>query len=448
MNIKVDLNNKNSTNCDNRNYNTDMSNLIENQDLLLSSALNITNINNDLNYDSYSFINGVVTDGSNFNERQVQQQTFIRQLSKMDIKDEIIDLNIFDMLQSEDPEMTSLLESINNGDIIGYLPQISVNSANKILDNAAGTSSSIERNASSNSISTLIKLDELIENNPENSDSFKDICDLLALNKSDIENVKLATSNQNNNELSLTPPLTPTTLKPSRSSLRIKSRKQQTADEQSNLATTTTNLASIRTTRRQTSLKQKHENKRKISVEEDEENENEDLVKKSRLLNNSNDNSVDSNQAAYLNDNGFSFDNDYSNDDFNLLASSISHDDNSNDRDFKEYVKRTRLEANERDRFMQRTKERRFSDISASNSGVTTDPIKKESNKEAATRYRLKKLNEKDQLFETRIHLEKENDQVKKKIELVQTEINYLKMLLVQMLLSKGVVHSELTKCH
>ena len=47
MNIKVDLNNKNSTNCNN---NTDMSNLIENQDLLLSSALNVTN-NNDLNYE-------------------------------------------------------------------------------------------------------------------------------------------------------------------------------------------------------------------------------------------------------------------------------------------------------------------------------------------------------------------------------------------------------------
>jgi hypothetical protein len=121
MNIKVDLNNKNSTNCNN---NTDMSNLIENQDLLLSSALNVTN-NNDLNYESYSFINGVVTDGSN-SEKQMQQQTFIRQLSKMDINDEIIDLNIFDMLQSEDPEMKNLLESINNGDIIGYLPQISM----------------------------------------------------------------------------------------------------------------------------------------------------------------------------------------------------------------------------------------------------------------------------------------------------------------------------------
>jgi hypothetical protein len=320
------------------------------------------------------------------------------------------------------------------------LPQISVNSANKILENAASATSSIDRSASSNSISTLVKLDELIENNQENSDSFKDICDLLALNKSDIENAKLATCNKNDKELSLTPPLTPTTLKPSRSSLRIKSRKQQMADEQINIT--------AKTTGRQTSIKQRNDKKRKISVEEDEENENEDLIKKSRLLNNSNDNSIDSNQAAYLNDNGFSFDNEYSNDDFNLLASSISHDDNSNERDFKEYVKRTRLEANGRDRLIQRNRERRFSDVSVNNSGSTTDPMKKESNKEAATRYRLKKLNEKDQLFETRIHLEKENDQVKKKIELVQTEINYLKMLLVQMLLSKGVVHSDLMKSY
>ena len=445
MNIKVDLNNRNSTNCNNNsNNNTDMSNLIENQDLLLSSALNVTNTN-DLNYDSYSFINGVVTDGSN-SERQMQQQIFTRQQSKTDIKDEIIDLNIFDMLQSEDPEMTSLLESINNGDIIGYLPQISVNSTNKILDNAAGTSSSIERNASSNSISTLIKLDELIDNNQESSDSFKDICDLLALNKSDLENVKLPASNQNEKDLSLTPPLTPTTLKPSRSSLRIKSRRQQMSDDQS--CSTTTSSSTSNKTKRQTSLKQKNENKRKISIEEDEENDNDDIIKKNRLLNDINDNSVDSNQAAFLNDNGFSFDNEYSNDDFNLLSSIISHDDNSNERDFKEYVKRTRLEANGRDRFLHRTKERRYSDVSANNSGSSNDPIKKESNKEAATRYRLKKMNEKDQLFETRIHLEKENDQVKKKIELVQTEINYLKMLLVQMLLSKGVVHSDLTKCY
>jgi cyclic AMP-dependent transcription factor ATF-4 len=66
--------------------------------------------------------------------------------------------------------------------------------------------------------------------------------------------------------------------------------------------------------------------------------------------------------------------------------------------------------------------------------------IKKESNKEAATRYRLKKLSEKDQLFETKEHLEKENDQMKKKIELVKTEIYYIKHILVQLLFNKGLL--------
>lgn len=68
------------------------------------------------------------------------------------------------------------------------------------------------------------------------------------------------------------------------------------------------------------------------------------------------------------------------------------------------------------------------------------DGIKKESNKDAATRYRMKKISEKDQLFETRLFLEKQNDDVKKRIDHVQTEINYLKNLLVQMLLTKGIL--------
>jgi hypothetical protein len=70
------------------------------------------------------------------------------------------------------------------------------------------------------------------------------------------------------------------------------------------------------------------------------------------------------------------------------------------------------------------------------------DPVKKESNKEAATRYRLKKISEKDKLFETRSGLEKENDFVKRKIELVQTEINYLKNILVQMILTKSLINN------
>lgn len=68
------------------------------------------------------------------------------------------------------------------------------------------------------------------------------------------------------------------------------------------------------------------------------------------------------------------------------------------------------------------------------------DPIKKESNKEAATRYRIKKSNERDSLFQTKVNLEKDNDKIRQKIELVQIEISYLKNMLVQTLLNKGVL--------
>jgi hypothetical protein len=63
----------------------------------------------------------------------------------------------------------------------------------------------------------------------------------------------------------------------------------------------------------------------------------------------------------------------------------------------------------------------------------------RESNKEAANKYRLKKLSEKNNLFETSQYLEKENEHVKNKIEIVQTEINYLKTFLVQMIIGKNV---------
>ena len=69
------------------------------------------------------------------------------------------------------------------------------------------------------------------------------------------------------------------------------------------------------------------------------------------------------------------------------------------------------------------------------------NPVKKESNKEAATRYRLKKISEKDKLFETRFNLEKENDSKRRQIELVQTEINYLKTILVQFILTKSCMN-------
>jgi len=76
------------------------------------------------------------------------------------------------------------------------------------------------------------------------------------------------------------------------------------------------------------------------------------------------------------------------------------------------------------------------------NSRSEIEAPKKESNKEAASRYRTKKLSEKDSLFETKQHLEKQNDDVKKKIDHVQTEINYLKNIIVQMLMTKGILNN------
>ena len=49
-------------------------------------------------------------------------------------------------------------------------------------------------------------------------------------------------------------------------------------------------------------------------------------------------------------------------------------------------------------------------------------------------------------MFETRMILEKENDDVKRRCEIVHTEINYLKNLLVQMLLTKGIIGDQLSK--
>ena len=62
---------------------------------------------------------------------------------------------------------------------------------------------------------------------------------------------------------------------------------------------------------------------------------------------------------------------------------------------------------------------------------------KKQSNKDAATRYRNKKSTENTKLVETRVNLEQENEQVKKKIELAKTEISYLKNLIFQTILTK-----------
>lgn len=68
------------------------------------------------------------------------------------------------------------------------------------------------------------------------------------------------------------------------------------------------------------------------------------------------------------------------------------------------------------------------------------DDLKKRSNKEAALRYRQKKLKQKEQLFCERDEYERENQVLKKKIDDIQVEINFVKNILVEMLLKKNLL--------
>lgn len=68
------------------------------------------------------------------------------------------------------------------------------------------------------------------------------------------------------------------------------------------------------------------------------------------------------------------------------------------------------------------------------------DEVKKRSNKEAALRYRQKKLKQKEELFRERDEFERENQDLKKKIDDIQIEINFVKNILVEMLLKKNLL--------
>ena len=99
--------------------------LIENQNLLLSSSSSSQEVHtNEANF------------AESFLTRQ-EQQTIEDKIQSEDIFEEPSDFNIFDLLQTEERlEMASLLEAVNNSvDFVSYLPQISVNSTNKILEN-------------------------------------------------------------------------------------------------------------------------------------------------------------------------------------------------------------------------------------------------------------------------------------------------------------------------
>jgi hypothetical protein len=328
--------------------------------------------------------------------------------------------------------MLRLLECVN-GDPTNFLPQISINSANRVLENldlidATSTSTS---NLNNNNAS-------LVENS-----SFKNLCDLLSINQleqqqqqhpqqqqQNFNSIRLKDeqiTDQNIKQVPLTPPISPPVLTqlqqvspsvlqltPTRVSMRLIKKKSFNDDE----------ILTTKPKQRANSRNNNNNNKRKRSIDLDNEEKTVKIL--SRAAPNSADNSSneDSLDMSNSDSNGeFIYYNNDEDDHHN-----VSDDGEEDDLFFADGTKRC--------------SKRRSSLLSNSNSS-SADPVKKESNKEAATRYRLKKLSEKDKLFETRIKLEKENDNVKKRIELVQTEISYLKTLLVQMLLTKGVINSS-----
>jgi hypothetical protein len=88
---------------------------------------------------------------------------------------------------------------------------------------------------------------------------------------------------------------------------------------------------------------------------------------------------------------------------------------------------------------------RKFNDSQSNDSNDDSCSIQsssgsKRTNKQAALRYRLKKVNEKDRLFEAKDYLEKQNDDIRREINLTKTEIDQLKTLIVQMLMFKGIM--------
>jgi hypothetical protein len=73
--------------------------------------------------------------------------------------------------------------------------------------------------------------------------------------------------------------------------------------------------------------------------------------------------------------------------------------------------------------------------------GVKSGKVnKKESNKKAAVRYRAKKSKEREKLFAECDLYEKQNSEMKKKIENVENEISFIRSLLIEALLKKNKI--------
>lgn len=251
----------------------------------------------------------------------------------------------------------------------------------------------------------IFKFDDIDQSQMHSS--FKELCDLLS--------IKTVNKGSNDGKLKvLTPPLTPTEhLKPSRTSMRLVHKRniKKEIDYDEPVIT-------------------KRVNKRKKSNSSDSDDDSvttDDNKSNMKLLNSSNENSMDFSSGDYIfyNDD----DDDLENVERNSDDDELDDEDSSNSEN-----------CSSSGRFSHRENK----SMSSKKSKFMLDtPVKKDSNKEAANRYRLKKISEKDKLFETRFNLEKENDSVKRRIELVQTEINHLKNILVQMILTKSVLNNS-----
>lgn len=111
-------------------------NLIENQDLLLSSNAN----ENDLGIDFFSMMDTNLMSDCVADSSSIDYQQQLNVNDNLGFKDEIIDSDLFEILRSEDPDVVSLIESLSNSDPNfrpDYLPQVSVNTTNKILNESA-----------------------------------------------------------------------------------------------------------------------------------------------------------------------------------------------------------------------------------------------------------------------------------------------------------------------
>lgn len=350
-------------------------NLIENEDLLLSSNVNEPELGIDffsmMPTDCSSLINFEPELPQPINDINLSPSTSsstttcesVEMTDQLGLKDEIIDADIFEFLRSEDPDVVSLIESLSNSEQTSkpkYLPQISVNTANNILNEATNYDGNQQENSPQYS---LVHLDDTTVKQ-EASSPINKLSDNLTPSRVSQRLIKRRAANK---EKAFTP--------------RAKKEPKR--------------LNTLPKTR-------------KTSIDED----NRSLFSNE----NSNDNhtykSID-NSVGYESDEHIYFDDD----DF-----MPSLNENSNERDYQNFVLNY-------------------------NSGIKPEqePTKKDANKEAATRYRLKKLSEKDKMFETRMRLEKENEEVKRRCELVNSEINYLKTLLLQMLLSKGMINDKMS---